>query len=420
MGRLQRWLLPAALALLASGCIQMVDRSQFSIDRGDQAPAAAAAVQHGQVTGLRMVGGVYDGSVRNGVPDGSGSFRFEDGRRYEGGFAAGRLSGSGRMAYPDGRVVTGQYSADAEEAVSLAYPDGRVFEGRVVQGTPQGKGTMRNRDGSSIAGQFQGGQAVGRGLYTAPDGGQFFGPMANNLPQGNGICSRNGSSSSCDRKGNTDVTAQALKQEGEARAKRAMEQGQQDALSDMQRQADARLDPLEAERNKLRRQVTREGGPTRDGDFSCWCAIASLCLTVTDANDRTPAEVHRMQEEKRRLTCRNKYADWLQIKAQPDFNQRIAELNNKLAQAQQRVDAENAAKRQRQREIEAEWARRKADKEAMDRLREAEAAKERAEREKQLEEKRNRCRKPEVRRANPCSCAAALNEKLKPGGVCEA
>jgi hypothetical protein len=408
--------------LLLSACVSSVGNySEFSVRPAEEGAApAAAAASSGK--GVRLAGGIYEGDMRNGVPEGRGAFQFDDGRRYEGGFAGGRFNGQGRMRYPDGRRVEGSFRDDAEDRITLTYPDGRVFEGQARKGVPQGEGTLKLADGSTITGRFQGGRAEGKALQRRADGSMFFGSFVRGEAQGSGVCAGGAGAAFCNRKGNSDTTSQVLTQQAGQRAAQAMEQARKDALEANERESASRSRPLLRERYDLRAERERKGGPTREGDFNCWCTIASICLTVTDKDDRTPAEVRRMQDDKRRLECRNKYADWLQIKQDPGYAQKMAELDNAIRGVQQRVDEEAAERRRKQQEIEAEWARRRADEQEKRRMNELMLAREMEERRKRLDEEKRQCGTETFRRVNPCRCAVVLEIKTPPtkGAVCEA
>ncbi|MFP5392435.1 MAG: MORN repeat-containing protein [Gammaproteobacteria bacterium] len=405
----------SALAVLAAlaGCMPTIERSQFAIDRQD---AGSPAKLPTTAQGANLLGGTYEGPLRQGVPDGQGVFRFNDGRRYEGQFQAGRMDGAGRMVYPDGRVVAGRFERDAEASVKLKYPDGREFDGKVVNGVPNGSGTMSYPDGGRLVGQFSNGRANGTAYQIKPNGSSYFGPFRNGAPAGSGICAQNGRASSCDRDGERDITDQANRDAAAARVARDMQAREKAAREAAAREDAERQAKLDAEMARLNGQQ----GPTKDGDFSCWCTIRSACLTVISSDDRTPASVRALQHDRRILQCQQKYADWLQIKKLPDYDQRLAAIEGKLGQLERQMQAEEAERRRRKREQDEYWARQKADNERLARLREMEAAKVEAERQRDLENRRQQCRKAEVMRVNPCRCSSLLNITLPRGGACEA
>lgn len=404
------------LALALAGCAQVPGSERDFSVAGSAPPAASGVAVNGK--GVRMAGGVYEGAMRNGVPEGQGVFRYDDGRRYEGQFAGGRFNGAGRMVYPDGRRVDAQFRNDFEETGTLTYPDGRVFDGQLQKGVPQGKGTMSMRDGTRVTGAFQNGRVEGRAMQSKPDGSSYFGPFSNGVPQGSGICGGPSGSGLCNRSGNIDTTAQDMRKLADVRALKAMEDAAKAERDKLEREAADKRKPDELERDRLQAQRKREGGPENDPECSC---VFSGCIIVGNANDPTPPEVYRIKRMEREMMCRNRYAGWLNAKDDPGFARRMAELEKQVRGLQQKLGQEAQERRARQQEIDAALARRKADQAERDRMRQAELDKADAERRKKHEEHKQRCRNPDVMRSNPCACSAALNIPLPPTRtVCEA
>lgn len=52
-------------------------------------------------------GSVYEGALRDDLPEGRGKITHADGSSYEGDWAKGRIAGKGRRAMPMGRCMTG-------------------------------------------------------------------------------------------------------------------------------------------------------------------------------------------------------------------------------------------------------------------------------------------------------------------------
>ena len=65
--------------------------------------------------GFHLYSGIYDGEMKNGLPDGSGSFTTleEDENRtsftYTGLFKEGMFNGKGQIEYTDGSTLTGKF-----------------------------------------------------------------------------------------------------------------------------------------------------------------------------------------------------------------------------------------------------------------------------------------------------------------------
>ena len=101
------------------------------------AHAQAAAV----VTKQYDDGGVYEGTFRNGLQHGRGTYTLPSGYRYEGDWVDGEVRGMGRAT----------------------YPNGSVYEGQFENGKPHGKGKITYADGGTYEGDWVGGEITGQG-----------------------------------------------------------------------------------------------------------------------------------------------------------------------------------------------------------------------------------------------------------------
>lgn len=378
-----------------------------------------------EVKGYPLLGGTFDGLwfTSTGYPH-SGILRFSDGRVYEGNFYNGNDMYQGRMVYPDGREIVGYFGDDSDGNKAngtLTYRDARVFKGLLVAGLPQGQGTMEYPNGDAITGMFKAGRPNGVALEMKANGSRYYGPFKNGAKAGVGYCLTDGQASICSRNGEDDNTQQALNDRGAARASQKMKDDAKTAQDQLAKEFKSRIATKQSEFNQLRSRRSRQEGPTREGDFNCFCTIVELCLTVRGANEKVEKEKERLQDERRMLQCREKYSEWLQIGKSPDFAARLAALGKKIEAAQQDIDAENAEMERRKKSLAAEWANRAADKAAMERLHKAEAAKEESLWKKKAQDEVERCTKAPLRPAD-CRCRAVLKIVEKPvrGSVCEA
>ena len=89
-------------------------------------------------------GSFYEGTFKDGVPHGSGTYRLPNGYEYTGDWVEGRIEGQGRAT----------------------YPNGAVYEGRFKNGKPDGKGTIIYADGGTYEGDWLGGEITGSGRAT--------------------------------------------------------------------------------------------------------------------------------------------------------------------------------------------------------------------------------------------------------------
>jgi hypothetical protein len=106
----------------------------------------------GSGTWLRMDGSSYTGEFKDGVPSGHGRLRSERGDLYDGAFADGYATGRGNMTFSAGKM--------------------KSYDGEVVNATPQGKGVLTTDDGRLVA-SFRNGVALPAGAFTpaAPPAG---------------------------------------------------------------------------------------------------------------------------------------------------------------------------------------------------------------------------------------------------------
>jgi hypothetical protein len=96
----------------------------------------------GSGTWLRPDGSSYEGEFKDGFPMGRGTLRNERGDLYDGSFVNGYATGKGNMTFSPGKM--------------------RSYYGEVVNATPHGAGTLITQDGR-VAGAFRNGVAIGGG-----------------------------------------------------------------------------------------------------------------------------------------------------------------------------------------------------------------------------------------------------------------
>ena len=93
---------------------------------------------------------VFDGAMRDGRPDGSGSQITSDGRVYEGTWQNGRPHGSGRLKLPNGEEYLGGFSNGSAEGKGRKFEiTGEVFEGEFHAGLRNGEGKTKLPSGFS-------------------------------------------------------------------------------------------------------------------------------------------------------------------------------------------------------------------------------------------------------------------------------
>ena len=67
----------------------------------------------------------YIGEIKNGKPNGQGTYTFPDGKKYVGKFKDGKEHGKGTYTYPDGVKYEGKFKDGKEQGQgTLTTPDG--------------------------------------------------------------------------------------------------------------------------------------------------------------------------------------------------------------------------------------------------------------------------------------------------------
>ena len=133
-------------------------------------------------------GSVYDGSWKADQPDGRGTWKYANGDVYDGAFAAGQREGEkGVMTYASGDVYEGEWKADQREGQGkYTYADGTVYDGAWVADQKEGQGTMTYASGDVYEGEWKADQREGQGKYTFADGTVCDGAWVANQREGQG------------------------------------------------------------------------------------------------------------------------------------------------------------------------------------------------------------------------------------------
>ncbi len=92
----------------------------------------AAFAQQGDdvVTKQYDDGGVYEGTFRNGLQHGTGTYRLPNGYEYTGDWVEGEIRGEGVARFPNGSVYEGQFAKGKPEGSGkIIFADGGTYEG---------------------------------------------------------------------------------------------------------------------------------------------------------------------------------------------------------------------------------------------------------------------------------------------------
>jgi hypothetical protein len=109
----------------------------------EAAKAPALAPESGEVQLKMPGGGIYIGTVTNGVPDGKGYFKDADGMQYEGEVRMGQRSGVAEGVFPGGDRYQGEWKDGKPHGIGkMVYMLGGSYEGEWKNGERDGKGVM--------------------------------------------------------------------------------------------------------------------------------------------------------------------------------------------------------------------------------------------------------------------------------------
>lgn len=127
-------------------------------------------------TGLRFKSGAtYTGPVRDGKPEGNGTWLRPEGSSYEGEFKDGVPSGHGTLTSERGDLYDGDFANGfASGRGTMTFGPGKMtsYDGEVVNATPQGKGVLTTRAGRLVATFRNGVASVGGNFTPAPAGAE--------------------------------------------------------------------------------------------------------------------------------------------------------------------------------------------------------------------------------------------------------
>jgi hypothetical protein len=154
-------------------------------------------------------GGVYQGSVRDGLFDGKGTLKYSSGAYYDGHFDSGLYHGQGIRVFSNGSRYEGQFvegkmtgnasfTTDNYEYVGgfndgkfeghgkINYKNGVVYEGEFLNSLYHGKGVLKNADGSHYEGEFNNNYYDGLGKASYENGAVYEGQFKAGMYQGPG------------------------------------------------------------------------------------------------------------------------------------------------------------------------------------------------------------------------------------------
>ena len=136
---------------------------------------------HGQGMLVAPHGDQYVGQYKDGKLHGKGTYTWSNGNRYVGEWKEGKANGQGRLTWPDGREYVGAFEDSKFEGLgSFTFPDGQKYNGEWKNGFLNGQGTFSHPDGREYVGEWKNGKLHGHGTFTWPNGERYVGSFKDN------------------------------------------------------------------------------------------------------------------------------------------------------------------------------------------------------------------------------------------------
>ena len=114
---------------------------------------------------------MYVGEVRNGVPNGHGTWTHPNGGKYVGAFRDGKWHGQGTYTWPNGGKYVGAFRDGKWHGQgTYTWPNGEKYVGEWKDDKRHGQGTYTYPDGTKYVGEYKDDKRNGQGTLTFPDG----------------------------------------------------------------------------------------------------------------------------------------------------------------------------------------------------------------------------------------------------------
>ena len=132
--------------------------------------------------------GIYEGELKNGLPEGQGRYFHIMGFYYNGDWKKGKQNGKGIERGLQGEIYEGEFKDDKRNGKGiLKLADNEIYEGDWVDGKKQGKGKTVYPNGDKYEGDFENGLPNGKGKITWISGNEYEGEMKDDLMHGKGV-----------------------------------------------------------------------------------------------------------------------------------------------------------------------------------------------------------------------------------------
>ena len=133
---------------------------------------------------IKFADGIYTGDSFDGMRQGYGTFKYNNGDVYTGEWAKNKRENNGTCTYKNGDRYEGYWKDDTYDGYgTLTCASGDEYEGYWKSGKMNGYGKYRWADGTTYNGKYKEGQKDGGGLYIA-DGDTIAGEFRNDKAHG--------------------------------------------------------------------------------------------------------------------------------------------------------------------------------------------------------------------------------------------
>ena len=131
--------------------------------------------------------GKYEGEIKNGFPNGQGTFTLNDGEKYVGEFKDGKSHGQGTYTFKKGNKYVGGWKDGKRNGQgTITWSDGKKYVGEWKNGKYNGQGTLTLPNGEKYVGGYKNGERSGQGTFNFSDGEKFVGEWKNGKKNGQG------------------------------------------------------------------------------------------------------------------------------------------------------------------------------------------------------------------------------------------
>ena len=127
-------------------------------------------------------GSKYVGKLKDGKPNGQGTFTWPDGRKHVGEWKDGKPNGQSTLTWPSGLKLVGVYKDGKRNGqCTYTFSDGSKYVAEYKDGKSNGQGTFTWPDGRKYVGEYKDDKRNGQATMTWPDGTKYIGEFKDGI-----------------------------------------------------------------------------------------------------------------------------------------------------------------------------------------------------------------------------------------------